>query len=77
MPLNQRFPFKTTDVDPENYYKENVALYWYGSYAIGIWYTIWFSYLIFGVRYKNCLNDRITKGPDACTDYLGWLHRYN
>tara|TARA_B110001450_G_C17151615_1_gene291454 strand:+ start:197 stop:478 length:282 start_codon:yes stop_codon:yes gene_type:complete len=75
--LNQRFPFKTADATKKDFYEQNVALYWFGSYAIGIWYTLWFSYIAFGIKYNNCLNDRKLLGPEACTDYLGWLHRYN
>ena len=75
--LNQRFPFKSSDTSDQEFYETNVALYWFGSYAIGIWYTIWFSYLLFGRQQKKCLDARETIGPEACTDYLGWLHRYN
>ena len=47
--LNQRFPFKTTDATKKDFYETNISLYWFGSYAIGIWYTLWFSYIGFGM----------------------------
>ena len=62
------FPINTDDA--EEFWKSNVAIYWYGTYAFFIWATLWSSYWILGFVYKNQVE---VQGYDI----LEWLHRFN
>ena len=86
---NTRFPI--SDDTLETFYQENVAIYWYGTYAAMIWYTLFFSYFRLGARYKNCLEGRAVRFPMTnwpiikkyvpadvgCLDFLTWMSRFN